>query len=45
MTPVDSQDVAHALEQADDSVMAAWDREDAEAFLAFLEQLEADWRL
>jgi hypothetical protein len=42
VTPVDSQD---ALEQADDAVMAAWDREDTEAFLAFLEALEADWRL
>ncbi len=45
MTPVDSQDVAAALEQADDAVMAAWGREDTEAFLAFLEALEADWRL
>ncbi len=45
MTPVDSQDVALAVEQADDAVMAEWDRQDTEAFLAFLDALEADWRL
>lgn len=29
----------------DDDVMAQWEREDTEAFLAFLDALEADWRL
>ncbi len=41
----DHDETLPEVEAADDSVMAAWDRQDTEAFLAFLEALEADWRL